>query len=663
MEKKRFVIRRAGGRVEDLRKRLNDEQWAAVTAPFVPVLIIAGAGTGKTHTLTHRLAYMLRRGIPPARVLLCTFTNRAAREMLDRVRSVCGSVADAVLGGTFHHIANYIIRRYAASLSLPTNYTILDADDSAALISQCRADSPIVKTIKRFPSKSVLQDIYSSAANRMLTIEKVVLQKYPDFVEFLEEIEQIHQRYERRKREAAALDYDDLLLGLLRLLRDDKVGFEIKSRFDAVLVDEYQDTNALQATIVEELASEHRNITVVGDDAQSIYSFRGAEFRNIIDFPNRWRDCRVYRLTRNYRSTPQILTLTNASITNNIRQFPKELTSTRPGGPLPFVVACEDVQQQAEFVAHQVLQLREQGVPLNETAVLYRSHWNSMELQVELARRGIPFEVRSGLRFWERSHVKDALSFLRLVENPRDEMAWTRALKLFPGVGERTAARIYAKVKVYDEPFDALKRGVVSLPRRAANGMKEFLKVALSVREARGAGPGEMLRQALVAGLEAILETRHPDWRQRTEDIKRLADYADTFKDPTEFLSQVAIATNLVAESSLAAEFAEEEVLVLSTVHRAKGLEWRVVFLIWCAEGGIPPKTAVFDDEIEEERRVFYVACTRAKEQLYLVLPRMRYATRRWAVQDDAVLLEVSRFIRELPATLYDIYEVEVSEE
>jgi len=660
--KKRIIIRRAEGRVDDLRGFLNDEQWAAVTAPFCPVLIIAGAGTGKTHTLTHRLAYMLRRGIAPSRVVLCTFTNRAAREMLNRVRSVCGSVADSVLGGTFHHVANYILRRHASVLGYPSNYTILDADDSASLINQCRADSPIVKTRKRFPSKSVLQDIYSSAANRMLTIEQVVLNKYPDFAEFLEEIEQIHQRYERRKREAAAMDYDDLLLNFLKLLRDERVGHQIKARFEAVLVDEYQDTNALQAAIVEELACEHRNITVVGDDAQSIFSFRGAEFRNIIQFPERWEGCRVYKLTANYRSTGQILALANASISHNIHQFHKELVATRPDGPLPAVVACEDVQQQAEFVAHQVLELREQGVMLNEMAVLYRSHWNAMELQMELARRGIPFEVRSGLRFWERAHVKDALSFLRLVENPRDEMAWTRALKLFPGVGEKTARKVYHLVRDADDPLGRLKEGV-GLPSRASNGVREFLKVAEQVKEARKTGPGEMLRQALAAGLDKIFEAQFPDWRQRTEDIKRLADYADTFKDATEFLAQIAIATNLTAEIALAAGFGEDEVLVLSTVHRAKGLEWRVVFLLWCAEGALPHKTAVFDDEIEEERRIFYVACTRAKEQLFLTFPRMRFATRRWGVQDEATLLEPSRFIRELPVSVYDVYDVEVAED
>ena len=663
MEKKRFVIRRARKPVDDLRKSLNDEQWAAVTAPFCPVLIIAGAGTGKTHTLTHRLAYMLRKGIPAGRVVLCTFTNRAAREMLQRVRTICGSLADAVLGGTFHHVANYILRRYAAFVSYPANYTILDSDDAATMINHCRADSPIVKSLKRFPSKSVLQDIYSNAANRILSIEQVVLQKYPDFVEFLEEIEQIHQRYQRRKREAAAMDYDDLLTNFLRLLRDEKVGGEIKARFEAVLVDEYQDTNALQAAIVEELARPHGNITVVGDDAQSIYSFRGAEFRNIITFPERWENCRVYRLVRNYRSTPEVLALTNASIAHNVRQFPKELVATRPAGPLPAVVVCDDVQQQAEFVAHQVLELREQGIPLNDIAVLYRSHWNAMELQVELARRGIPFEVRSGLRFWERAHIKDVIAFLRLVENPRDEMAWTRALKLFSGVGEKTAQKIFAWARESEEPLKRLKSGLSRQPQRARNGLKEFLRVAEAVSAARTTGPGEMMRQALAAGLEKVFESRHPDWKQRVEDIKRLADYADTFKDAGEFLSHIAIATNLTAETALAAGFGEEEVLVLSTVHRAKGLEWRAVFVIWCAEGAMPPRTAQFDDEIEEERRVFYVACTRAKEQLFLTLPRMRYASRRWGVQDEATLLEVSRFIRELPVEVYEPYDVEIAEE
>ncbi|MCX7703680.1 MAG: ATP-dependent helicase, partial [Planctomycetota bacterium] len=417
---KRFVPKSAKGKYweECFKESLNEEQYAAATAPFSPVLIIAGAGTGKTHTLTHRVAYLLAQDIPAPRIMLATFTNRAAREMLSRVRHIIGAEAELVIGGTFHHISNLLLRRYAHSIGFPSNYTILDSEDSEDLIAQCRADAGINLSEKLFPSKSVLKEIFSSAANRLHTVEQTVKEEFPQLVEYLETIEEIRMRYEKRKRELAVMDYDDLLIHLLTILENRGSEWRaITDSFSAVLVDEYQDTNALQGKIVDILCENHRNLTVVGDDAQSIYSFRGAEFRNIITFPERYPDCRTYYLTINYRSTPQILNFTNASIANNLKQFKKELKPSRPDGIAPVVLCCEDSIQQAETVAERILQLNEEGIPLSEIGVLYRAHWNSMELQMELAKRRIPFEVRSGLRFFERAHIKDACAFLRIVTN------------------------------------------------------------------------------------------------------------------------------------------------------------------------------------------------------------------------------------------------------
>ncbi len=659
----RILLRRKGpGEPDDLRAALNDEQWAAVSAPLRPTLIIAGAGTGKTHTLTHRLAYMLRSGLAPQRVVLATFTNRAAREMLARCRRLVGSHADLVLGGTFHHVANRVLRKYAEPLGFSPNYNVLDAEDARQLVGQCRQEAGVARADKRFPKRKFVARIISTAANRMLSVVETVTRFFPDAYEFLEDIERIAGRYRLKKRSLSLLDYDDLLTYMLELLRDERLGPPVRRSFDAVLVDEYQDTNALQAAIVDRLAAEHGNLTVVGDDAQSIYAFRGAEFENIIRFPERWPDCNVFHLTLNYRSTPQVLGLTNASIAHNERQFKKELRAFRPDGPSPSVVSCSDVQEQAEFVAQQILDLREEGLSLSEMAVLYRSHWNSLEVQVELLRRRIPYEVRSGLRFFERAHIKDVCAFLRIVANRADELAWRRAAALFQGVGERTAAALFAKVRQTEAPLDRLLSDdlLSGVSSRARPGVRRLLRTLAAVAsEEMTKAPDEALRRVLEEAYLDVLKSKHPDWREREADIRQLAAYAATFGDLSEFLAHLAICTSLDAETSLAAapDF-EEEMLTLSTVHRAKGLEWAAVFLIWCAEGALPSPMALDEPGgVEEERRIFYVACTRAKESLFLTYPRIRVHARRW--QPDAGFINrPSRFIDELPDATYEEFEV-----
>jgi len=665
---KRFVLKRKRVVFDEsiLRDSLNEEQFAAATAPFCPVLIIAGAGTGKTHTLTYRVVYLLSKGLSAPRIVLATFTNRAARDMLARVRQIVGAEAELITGGTFHHIGNRILRRYAQTVGLPNNYTILDAEDSVSLVGQCRSEAGIKMSEKKFPMKKVLQNIYSDAVNRLRSIEETVTEKFPDFLEHLETIEEIWMRYKKKKRELAVMDYDDLLVYLLEILESDgREAKAIKSMFDVLLVDEYQDTNALQGRLVDLLASEHRNLTVVGDDAQSIYSFRGAEFHNIITFPERYPDCKTYYLKTNYRSTPQILDLANASIAHNIRQFKKELRPVRKDYVKPALICCEDVFEQAAVVAEKVLSLREEGLPLSDIGVLYRSHWNAMELQLELARRRIPFEVRSGLRFFERAHIKDSCAFLRIVANPRDELAWRRVLPLFSGIGTRTASKIYRILQEEKEPLRALNTDRLrkQLPKRVLAGLNDFVTLVSSINDKEVVrNPGEALRRVLKNGYENILESKYPDWRSRRDDILQMSNYAETF-DIEEFLSHLAISTSLVAETTVFGESEEEEgVLTLSTVHRAKGLEWRVVFLLWCAEGALPsaPSLQEGEEAIEEERRVFYVACTRAKELLLLLYPRLRSQSRRWQVPpDESIFQKPSRFITELPEEVYEEFTVE----
>jgi len=649
-----------------LKNSLNEEQLAAATAPSCPVLIIAGAGTGKTHTLTHRVAYLLLQGIQAPRIMLATFTNRAAREMVSRVRQMIGAEAELVTGGTFHHIANLLLRRYSHAIGFPPNYTILDSEDSEDLINQCRSEAGINLSEKLFPSKSVLQDIFSDTANRLRTVEATVKDKFPYLIEHLEAIEQIGKKYTQRKRELAVMDYDDLLIYLLQILESNgNESRKIKESFSAILVDEYQDTNALQGKIVDILAEDHRNITVVGDDAQSIYSFRGAEFRNIITFPERYPDCLTYYLTTNYRSTPAILNFTNASIAHNIKQFKKDLKPIRAdNGLVPIVLCCEDPIQQAETVAERILNLREEGILLSEIGVLYRAHWNSMELQMELAKRRIPFEVRSGLRFFERAHIKDACAFLRIVTNVRDELAWRRALPLFPGIGNRLALKIYQTALKSPSPLDALNSDSLksSIPKRALTGLNGFIRIINSIKgEEMLCNPSESLKLILKEGYLQILQSKYPDWESREDDILQMADYAATFDSTEKFLSHLAISTSITAETTIVGDANEEDVLTLSTVHRAKGLEWRVVFLLWCTEGALPSSPSLEDaDAIEEERRVFYVACTRAKEMLVLLYPQFRTHTKRWRLPPDGnILQEPSRFLKELPREVYEEFYVQ----
>ncbi|MFY0522351.1 ATP-dependent helicase [Archangium gephyra] len=429
----------------DYERLLNEEQLLAVEAGEGPVLVIAGAGSGKTRTLTFRVARLLERGIPPEGVLLLTFTNKAAREMTRRVEELAGAFADVrkLLSGTFHHAAHVLLRQHAGVIGFSRDFTVLDREDARDLMSSCIAERKLPRE-RRFPKAEVVLDMVSMAANLQLSVAKVLVERRPQFLPLAEEVLAVTRRFAERKGRMHLMDFDDLLVLLKRLLVDNPlIREQLVERFHCVLVDEYQDTNRLQGDLVDLLVGERRNLTVVGDDCQSIYSFRGADFTNIIDFPKRYPGCGIYPLTRNYRSTPEILRLANASISLNQRQFSKQLISSRPPGPVPVLVSTLDLDQQAAFVAQRVLELRDGGMPLEQMAVLYRAHSHSLELQLELVRRGIPFRVRSGVRFFEQIHVKDVLAHLRLAGNPRDELALKRIVKLVPGIGPAKAEALW----------------------------------------------------------------------------------------------------------------------------------------------------------------------------------------------------------------------------
>ncbi|MGI5865092.1 MAG: ATP-dependent helicase, partial [Myxococcales bacterium] len=636
----------------DYPSHLNAEQLAVVEAPAGPALVIAGAGSGKTRTLTYRVARMLETGTPPEAILLLTFTNKAAREMLKRVAELCGTIADVrrIVGGTFHHVAHSILREHASALGYGESFTLIDREDARELMSACISDLGLSAGPRRFPKAEVMVDIVSTAVNTERTFEEVVADKRPQFVSLSEKIAKVANRYAERKHQMQVMDFDDLLLCWKLLLSErPEVRARLQERFRAILVDEYQDTNRLQGDIVDLLAAGHRNLTVVGDDAQSIYSFRGADFTNIIEFPARYPGCGVYRLTENYRSTPEILALANESIANNRRQFQKELFSHRPSGPPPALVPLRDVYQQAEFIAQRILELRDEGIPLKEQAVLYRAHHHSMEIQLELSRRGIPFVVRSGVRFLEQAHIKDVLAYLKFVHNPMDELALKRVLKLYPGIGSGIADDVWTALVRLGEttsPLKALERPEVllELPKKAHAGYQRAADTLLEIAQHKYQdAPGEMILKVLEGGYEDHLRAEYLNGEVRADDIRQVAEYAGGFQTVHDFLSEVTLLAEFQAEDVV--EGAEpDEYVTLSSVHQAKGLEWRAVFVAWLADGRFPLAAALRQpDEEEEERRLFYVAATRARDELWLAYP-MTHSSR----DDERTLLRVSRFVEEL---------------
>jgi DNA helicase-2/ATP-dependent DNA helicase PcrA len=647
----------------DFDDTLNDEQRRVVTAPDGAALVIAGAGSGKTRALTYRVAWLIARGIAPERILLCTFTNRAAREMVRRVAELCGlppSGARALWAGTFHHVAHLALRRFGGALGLPERYAILDREDARELCAACLADEGATKLAeRRLPQAQVLLSLFSLAANLQLPLAEAVLQRAPRFGDTLDVITRVAERYARRKAELALLDFDDLLLFWKLLLSDHPAAARaLRERFQHVLVDEYQDTNPLQAELCDLLVGGHGNLMVVGDDAQSIYSFRGADVNNMLEFARRHPEARTFRLETNYRSTPEILALANRSIAHNRRQLAKQLRAVRPAGPRPALVPLRDVYLQAAFVAQRLLELsQEQGVPLGELAVLYRNHGHSLELQVELARRKIPYVVRSGLRFFEQAHIKDVLAYLRVVHNGRDELAWGRILRLYRGVGEVAARRMAEAARAEGSHLalgaEALVRALPASARSAA----ARLQALLDELAAAPAEPGPLIRRVVAAHYADYARAAFTNAEVRLVDLEQLAAFAARQGELADFLAELALTASVAAEGVVPGERPDDH-LVLSTIHQAKGLEWRAVFVLWLADGRFPQSTSLGTEaQEEEERRLFYVAATRARDELYLCSPRMG-ETR----EGSPIILRASRFIEEVElgsATLVDRWQIE----
>ncbi|MSU20203.1 MAG: ATP-dependent helicase [Pedosphaera sp.] len=662
----------------DYASELNEQQRAAVTALPSPALVIAGAGSGKTRTLTYRVAYLIEQGIPPDRILLLTFTNKAAKEMMRRVTEVLSNDISSLWGGTFHSIGNRILRRHADRLGFRPDFTILDREDTKELLKSCIDDAKIDIKATRFPKAEVLGEVFSLAVNTQKSI-RAILDEYYDYFRMLaDDIRRVQRSFEARKRSTNVMDFDDLLVLWLRLLQEhEDLCEQYQSRFQFILVDEYQDTNKLQSDLIDLLAARHHNVMVVGDDSQSIYSWRGANFQNILQFPERYPNAKIYKIETNYRSTPEILALANAAIAPNLHQFAKQLTPARKAGMKPVVVTCGDAGEQAAFVAQRALELRDEGINLDEVAVLYRSHFHALEMQLELTRRNIPFSITSGIRFFEQAHIKDAAAYLKLTSNPQDELSFKRLVRLLPGIGGKGAEKIWHQFKtdweigekrtetkdqrseagsqkpLHELPSGDLRRLATSLqgcvkgvPKKADAAWAQFTATIAQLEcEPVKSSPAKMLRIITEAGYEDYLKENYPNYRTRLEDLEQLANFALQFKTTEEFLTQLALLSTMeTVEDKPAARDSEQ--IKLSTIHQAKGLEFRVVFVIMLCDGLFPSARSLERPENEEEeRRLFYVAITRAKDELYLSYPLIRMT----AGYSGDIIQHPSRFLHDLP--------------
>lgn len=678
----------------DYARELNPQQFAAVTAPPGPALVIAGAGAGKTRTLIFRVAYLLEQGIPAQNILLLTFTNKAAGEMMRRVADLLGSSLDALWGGTFHAVGNRVLRLHAERLGMRPDFTILDREDATDVLAACAGE---VKTASGDPCPAkpdVVAEMFSMAANMRVPVDRMVALRYPSLEGHGGYLLEVARCYAERKRQIGVVDFDDLLVLWLRLMEEQAdVREHYQRRFQFILVDEYQDTNQLQSDLVDTLAARHHNLMVVGDDAQSIYSWRGANLENILCFADRHPKVTVYRIETNYRSTPEILETANAAIAPNTQQYVKQLTAVRGSGQRPVLVVCPNAEVQAQFVTQRVLELQEEGMALGHMAVLYRSHFHAMELQFELTRHRIPFSITSGIRFFEQAHIKDIAAALKWVWNPADEFSFKRLVRMLPGIGPKAAARLWTAL-VADGVLEVRPPLVSPVVQAAGEQAGEWLPAGVDAGDTAGAAPAvggpacavrlrrlvplvqkkslrawaqftatieqveappvrgdtaAMIRLLLEAFFADHVREAYTNPQSRLDELDQLATYGGQFAGPEEFLSQMALMSNLEAEGEATGR-ERGECLRLSSVHQAKGLEFDVVFVIMLCDGMFPSGRSLETEEgEEEERRLFYVAITRARNELYLSYPQLRTAgsaAPRWQ--------QGSRFLQDIPPDLLE---------
>jgi len=643
----------------DFESDLNEEQLEIVNNIRGPMLIIAGAGSGKTRTIVYSVAKLLVSGVKPSQIMLVTFTNKAAQEMVKRVEILLGKKPKGIWGGTFHSIANRFLRMYAKTLGLKPNFTIMDETDAKGLM-KLSIDKMGVKDLEeRFPTAAMVKSILSFSINCNKSIHEVVQWKYGQFdsAPVLAKLGEVLKIYKTKKADDGLLDFDDLLVFWSRLLDERSIAKRIASKIKYVLVDEYQDTNYIQDEIIHKIVLQNpeRNIMAVGDDAQSIYAFRGANFQNILNFEKNYKKCKRYTITYNYRSVPQILDLANNCIEHNENQFKKTMKATRPSGVKPYQVNLGDDKDQARFVANQILKLRQDGYKLNEMAILVRAGFHTLRIEMELKAKNIPYEVRAGVAFFEKAHIKDMIAHLRVIENPYDEISWSRIFGIVPGIGTVSASKIFNVISKTDDPIVNVSSNTFIVKqlkgsRISKDGMKNLISHAKNLKGFTvDDAPTEVVMK-LIGALEDHIKAKYDNWQDRLEDLHQLGVYAQNYPTTQKFLENLSLNASALESKTvqMGSQTEEEKPVVLSTIHRAKGLEWRVVFIPMLCEDSFPSSRVIGDAEAyEEERRVFYVATTRTKDELYLLSPAIRYTYR------GPQTVRISQFVGELKPKVY----------
>jgi len=640
---------------------LNEQQYAAVTSDPGPALVIAGAGSGKTHTLTYRVAYLLDKGVEPSNILLLTFTNKASREMLERVGKIIDGDVSALWGGTFHSVCNRILRRHADDIGYTRQFSILDGDDQKSMMRQLVKAANLSTKDKRFPKAEVLLSIFSLSVNTEESVEDLLETRYPHLDEWKKEILKLSEEYRVKKLESNSMDFDDLLTKALYLLEQhDDLAKLYQKKFRHVLVDEYQDTNIVQGKLVDIFVLGNKSLMVVGDDAQSIYSWRGANMDHILDFPKKYEGAKVFKIETNYRSRPEILDFSNAAIAVNRKQFQKTLLSVRENGMVPALVPLGSPSEQSDFITQRITEAHEQGIELSDIAVLYRAHYQSMEIQMELTRGGLPFQLTSGLRFFEQAHIKDVTSFVRFMVNPRDEVCFIRMVSLLPGVGEKSAHNLWRAWMttagyLKGEVSQSITKDLLGfkVPAKAKKYWEQLCYTLDELSTSQGfAKPSDMIFSVMEGVYIEYMEGAFENYEHRKQDIETLTDHASSYSDVEEFLAELSL-LSAVDDSD---KKNDEPQVTLSTIHQAKGLEWKMVFVVWLCEGMFP-STRVLEsgdeDQLEEERRLFYVAVTRAMDELYLTYPMMNPKS-----YSGDYCLEPSRFLEDCPPEMMEEWNV-----
>ena len=644
----------------DFKAEINDEQYAAVTAPPGPSLVLAGAGSGKTRTLTYRVAYLLHQGVQPYEILLLTFTNKASREMLERVEDLTGIARRHLWGGTFHSIAQRILRVHGELVGLKRHYTILDEGEAETILKNVIQDiDPKFIKSKNYPKPKVVANLISYARNTCRPPREEADDRYPFLDGMADKIDQFYKGYQRAKLEQQVVDYDDLLEYFLRLLREQpEIRQQYEDRFKHILVDEFQDTNRLQSDIVDQLAGHHQ-VMAVGDDAQCIYTWRGADFDNIMRFEERHPGAEIHKIETNYRSSPEILNFANAVLSAQPAGlgFSKELRAIKPSRERPYFVPVMDTRGQARFIIERIEGLVDEGRDLSDIAILYRAHYQAMDLQMELTRLNIDYQITSGVRFFEQAHIKDFTAQLRFASNPADVSAFVRFTTLLPKVGPKTAERIHAFTRARAEKLEKNFCDVLTseevLKKVPNDAKEEWPSLAETLRELAAAltkkSPEELVQLALDGWYSSYIREIYPNWTDRADDLQSLVSFASRYETMEELLAQLVL---LASESNERSPEEQQNCLRLTTIHQAKGLEFPVVFVIGLADGTFPLKRTIDDGNLEEERRLFYVAVTRAEEELYLSYPMLNQ-------QGNQVMrLNPSRFIQEVDPSRYETLRV-----